>query len=224
MLMPSRTSSPTRRLRPGHHLLFVAGLVTLIGGSADGQAVDRSDYVVRKGTDTALVEHISRTPTQLRSTMVSRERGTAFLVAGIAPGELVSSLELRRGDSTSAPLGTLTFGTDSVVMKLKDFNERRMAGRAGIMPHIEWSVASAEQLLRRARSVGTPIVDIPILLMSADIAHVRVALESAGVYRITYPEYELVVRVDSGGRLMGGCVASDEYIIERIGVPSVACN
>jgi len=139
-------------------------LLTLAGTSAAQppapRGIEHGAFVVLVGADTFAVERFARGATSVRGTLALRTPAVHLgYTLTPTPDARVAGLRLEQrapGAPDSAPPGTVmdfTFSADTVVAVVAG-QTQRMAVRAGALPWLNPSIQFAEQLVRRAASLG----------------------------------------------------------------------
>jgi hypothetical protein len=187
---------------------------------------ERVGYVVRRGSDTVVVERASWSRDLLSGDLSVSGQGNVEYQVTIEPAQTVSRLVVGVVAPAAGPAGaatqrsTATFSGDTVVVEtIRGDSTRvtRFATREGAIPYINPSMALAEQILRRARVVGGPEVEVPVFLTSGSIQTVTATVSFVGSdsARIALGGAELRFATDATGRVLGGTIPSQGLSIER---------
>jgi hypothetical protein len=199
------------------------------------QGSEKSVFLIRRGSDTVATEALSRTPTELTGTITFRRTTpvSEWYHAIVGPDAAVALLEVnvRQGVDTGLIRARVSertraiFRGDSVAVDdLTDhgMDTRVLPTRAGALPYLNLSFGLLEQAVRRAAAVGGDSVKVPFFNMNGAagsggggtvVGTVRriggdsVALELGSV--------EFRLRVDGGGRLLGGGIPAQGLSFER---------
>ncbi|HEX9054895.1 MAG TPA: hypothetical protein VF830_08310 [Gemmatimonadales bacterium] len=199
------------------------------------QTPEKSVFLIRRGNDTIATEALSRTPTELTGTITFHRADpvSEWYHAVVGPDATVPLLEVnvRQGVDTGlvkahvAERTRAIFRGDSVAvddMTDQGLDTRVLPTHSGALPYLNLSFGLLEQAIRRAAVVGGDSVKVPFFNMNGGarggegvtvvgtvsrIGADSVALELGSV------EYRM--RVDAGGRLLGGGIAAQGLSFER---------
>lgn len=193
----------------------------------DGQ----EGFVLMRGADTLAVERYSRTGGSLRGELVDAEGGERLTyTAAIGPEQRITRMELayfEAGADRPRQTATAEFSGDTLVARTRrDGGEEeveRVPVPAGTMLHVGNSIATLEQLVRRARAVGGAAADLPVLLIGRDenrhelVEHVRVRLVGADSVEIVLDaRNQARAAVDGEGRILGAVGSPGEVRAVRM--------
>jgi dipeptidyl aminopeptidase/acylaminoacyl peptidase len=210
----------------------VIGVAPAASGQATAGTPQRSTFVITAGSDTIAVESFARRGDRVDSELRLRAQGVlvSFSLV-IAPRELVSSMEhtmrLPGGhpDAPPAHAGTLHFRDDSVVGETTAparATQRVAAGR-GAMPFVNLSMATAEQLIRRARVIGGARVELSVFAVGGgQVMPVVVTWSSPDTALISIAGVDLRAAVSPDGRVLAAVVPSQSVRFTRTDGVSVA--
>ena len=191
---------------------------------------ERVGYVVRRGADTMLVERASRSRDLLSGDLAIRGQGSVEYQVTLDPTGTVSRLVVgvvppNAGPaSTARQRSTADFRGDTVVVETVSGDSTRtirFATRAGAIPYITPSMALAEQILRRARTIGGSEVELPVFLTSGSIQTITAAVTFIGAdsARVALGGTEFRLATDATGRVLGGAVPAQGLTIDRTKEP-----
>lgn len=199
------------------------------------QEPERSVFVIRRGADTVATEELVRTPTELTGTLTFRAKTATseWYRAVVAPDTTVALVEVnvREGADTGrvkprvVQRTRVIFRGDSVAVDDVTGNgiqTRVLATQAGAVPYLNLSFGLLEQAIRRATVPRRDTVKVAFFNLSGGagqgggvtvvgtvsrVGPDSVALELGSV--------EFRMRVDAGGRLLGGGIPAQRLIFER---------
>jgi alpha-beta hydrolase superfamily lysophospholipase len=154
--------------------------MTLVDSAAPSEPVVRS-FVVTHDANTLVAERISRTANGLESEFQDNAQGLRIALSmQLAPDGLVTraaiTVRMAASAADAEPLQrvTLAFERDAVLVTTGAADAapaQRVPVPEGTLPFLNLSVATAEQILLRARSVGAPTVNVPIFsIMGGQVA------------------------------------------------------
>lgn len=179
--------------------------------------------LVREGSPVA-TERFTRTPLLLDALLAIPGQARLAYSAALAPDATMSRVEARvfgpaPSDTTPLQRSTAELRGDSVISVtiMGDSTQRRaIAVPPGTLFYLSPSVALMEQLVRRARALGGDSTSIPVLLAGTGGRTLPAAViftpDSA---RLVLGPAEARLRVDAGGRVLGGTVPSQNVEITR---------
>jgi hypothetical protein len=199
------------------------------------QAPEKSVFLIRRGSDTVATEALARTPTELTGTITFHRADpvSEWYHAVVGPDATVPLLEvnLRQGVDTGLVRARVSertraiFRGDSVAvddMTEHGMDTRVVATRVGALPYLNLSFGLLEQALRRAAVVGGDSVRVPFFSMNGSASGgggvtvvgtvSRIGADSVALQLGTV---EFRLRVDAGGRLLGGGIPAQGLSFER---------
>jgi dipeptidyl aminopeptidase/acylaminoacyl peptidase len=186
----------------------------------------RATFVVTVGTDTLAVESVTRMSARVESDLAVRGQGANLhFVLALDAQALVSSMEIAVRLAAAAPdaapvqAGTLAFRGDSVIgeMTAPARSTQRLAVGAGALPFVNLSMATAEQLVRRARVVGGARVQIPMFAVGgAQVLSAVVTWTTPDSVVISLGGVDLRAAVGADGRVLGAVVPSQGVRFTRV--------
>lgn len=187
-------------------------------------AIDESvGFVVLRNADTIATERFTRRSTRLMGELIIRVAGLrqTYYMA-LEPSATVSRLETaayRSTDAASAPPAQVLVAqfSNSGASLAMGGQTTTVPAAAGTIPFINLSAAVIEQVLLRARAMGGPAADVPILVMAgAQTTTAGVRWLGADSAVITLGP-ELRVHVSPTGEFLGGVVPSQNVSFVREG-------
>lgn len=209
-------------------MLLAMGLIGATALFAQGAqpVTDRGAFVVRRGTDTLVVERFALDRNELSGSLdVKGQPHTEYSVA-LGAGWATRSMQLRSyrvgatPDEAPTLSLTITFRGDTAV--LEGSQSARIPTKAGAVPLLNNSFAMFEILTRRARA-SDQAVDIPVFALAGGSTLVTklrpVGTDSMDVF-IAAQEQQF--RVDAAGRILGGRIVGSSLEIARIGTNAAA--
>jgi uncharacterized protein len=186
----------------------------------------RSTFVVLLAGDTLAVERVARTPRRVESDLTVRAQGVRLQFAlTLAPAELVTSMDLNMRmiaaapDAPPAQSATVTFRGDSAIVDVKApaRSTQRIAAGAGVLPLVNLSTAITEQLLRRARALGGPRVQLPTLPVGGrQVLPAVVTWSGSDTAVISISGVELRAAVSPDGRVLGAVIPAQRVTFVRL--------
>jgi hypothetical protein len=174
-------------------------------------AVARS-FVVTRDADTLAIERIERADDRVHSDFVDKSQGLRVaLTMVLAPGDLVTRSEILVRMSTAAPDSpplqhvTLVFEPGTVSVTTRDGNSapvQHVPVPPGALPFLNLSVATAEQILMRAKSLGGTTAKVPIFsITGGQVATATVDWSDAGNAVMSLAGVDLHARVLPSGEI-----------------------
>lgn len=150
----------------------VALPIMAFAGTAAAQAPAARSFVVTRDADTLAAERISRATDRVDSDFLDKTHGLRIaMVLILAPNALVTRAEITVRMATSAPDAqslqhvTIVFGADTAHLRMSADEAapvQRIPIPHGALPFLNLSVATAEQILMRARVLGGAMAQVPI--------------------------------------------------------------
>jgi hypothetical protein len=199
------------------------------------QAPEKSVFLIRRGKDTIATEALSRTATELTGTITFHRADpmSEWYHAVVGPDATVPLLEVnvREGVDTGLVRARVSqrtraiFRGDSVAVD--DMTEHGMdtavlPTRVGALPYLNLSFGLLEQAVRRAAALGGDSVKVPFFNMnrgtrgSGGVTLVgTVSRIGADSVALDLGSVEFRMRVDAGGRLLGGGIPAQQLSFQR---------
>jgi hypothetical protein len=199
------------------------------------QDAERSVFVIRRGADTVATEELARTPTELIGTLtfrVASPRSESYH-AVVAPDATVALVEVNVREGADSGLvrarvaqrTRVIFRGDSVAVDDvtgHGLDTRVLATQAGAIPYLNLSFGLLEQAIRRAAVLGSDSVKVAFFNLSGGAAQGGGSTVVGTVSRIgpdsvalDLGSVEFRMRVDGGGRLLGGGIPAQHLSFER---------
>lgn len=219
----------TRPIRVLFALSLVPALPFRPGLAA--QTADSGTFIIRRAGDTVATEHFARTATTLQGTLELRNARatTQAYQAVVAPDASVPLIEVTvREDQDSGRVKGKVVQRARVIFKedsaaVDDVTghglQTRMFGtERGAVPYLNLSFALLEQAVRRSRA-GTPgATRVPFFnLGGGQTLDAKVSPLGADSLALAIGSVEYHLRVDPGGRVLGGRIPAQEVVADRIG-------
>jgi len=182
--------------------------VALVG--ADTFAVERFARVPRPGGDSTTAELlVPRAGARVRRVLVdSGALLPRYLLEAFAPGAAP--------DAAPAQRASFRFMRDTAFADVGGAVQT-LAVRPGTLPWLNPSFVLVEQIVRRARAIGGDRVEVPMVSVAGAQQFVaaveRVGRDSAVV---RFPDAEMRVAVDDGGRVTGLRIPAQNLIVARV--------
>jgi len=190
-------------------------------------AVPQSAYVLTRGSDTIVVERITRGRSSINGDITMRGQARMTFVADLGPGPSVPMLSFKvwaSGASIDTPplqSGALSFTADSAVMAVNvGGTERRMARSVtkNPLPLLNNEFALMDLAIQRARAQHVTSATVPMFALSGAGVQIDVTIEFVGadsaVFRVAGQESRL--RIDANGTIVGGVIPSQNIILTRV--------
>jgi len=216
------------RMGAARPALALVALMVATGPSAIF-AQESGTYTFRMnlGGQTMGTEVVRRSPVRVEVDLVSRlGSGRVHYVLTVAPDGRVPAMWVAMyaaaGDTAPAQSIDLRFEDDSVVATLSGRTSKteRLATEPGAMPYINPSAAMLEQLLRRARDLGSSIgqVDtVPLFaVQGGSTTPVMVTWTGADSATLAIAGVEMRACVSAGGDLESLAVPAQNLRFERV--------
>jgi uncharacterized protein len=190
-------------------------------GTATTQAQVARSFAVTHDADTLVVERISRAGDRVDSDFLDKAQGVRIAMTMVlAPGGLVSRTEIIVRMATAAPDAqplqhvTLDFEPDTVVITTGSGNSspaQRVPVPHGTLPFLNLSVATAEQILMRARSLNGESAQVPIFsIMGGTVVTATVRWSAPGSAVLSLGGVDLHARVSPSGEIIDAEVPSQK--------------
>jgi dienelactone hydrolase len=202
-----------------------AALTLLVLGAgartaAAQQGTDHWAFLLLRGGDTVVIENVTRSTTELRSSLETRALGKSDLIAALTPDLLVSRISVDvfpPGTQQPAASATLVFANDSVTAEIPDQGQRTVATQRGAEPWVNPSFALAELIIQRARKLGGDPATVPLFLVQGgNTIPATVRKIGADSASLTIAGVELRVHTDASGRILGARIPSQGSTIVRV--------
>jgi len=218
-------------------LLLAVAATTLAVSGAHAQTPslpERAVFVATLGRDTIAVETMTRTASRvdaavrLLSPMLLIRQTIAFTPENGIERVGISVGRGATGDSAVQRSELILHG-DSAVSHVEQTSgaptpERRFAVPAGVVPYVNLSGLSLEQVIRRARALGRDTLNVPVLLTNGQVIYASVARVGADSVVIVLGGVVLRARTDSVGRLLGASVPAQKVSFVRLPGDSPAAD
>jgi hypothetical protein len=214
----------------------VVGILALFARPAvvRSQAPETGEFAVTRGADTVALERFTREDVELRGSLVrgagasarERVRYRAVLVDDES-APLVDLSAWRADDPDASPArqsARIIFKDDSVAVddagRERGVFTRVFPTQRSAVPYLNLSTAFLEQATRRAARVARDSLPVPFFNLGGGqtvSGTVRRLPPDSAMILIGTVEFR--VRVDATGRILGGCVPSQDLVITRLEGP-----
>ena len=175
-------------------------------------ATERS-FVIMRDAETLVTERLSRSADRVDAELVNSAQGVRIaMTMTLAPDGLVTRTEITVRLATAAsdapPLQyvTMTFEPDAVLLRTAKGDAtpaQRIPLAEGALPFLNLSVATAEQILIRARSLGGERAQVPIFaVMGGKIATATVLWGDSGSAVLSIEGADLRAHVTRSGEII----------------------
>ncbi len=190
---------------------------------------DSGTFIIRHAADTVATERFSRTATSLQGTLSLNNSRNTFqrYTAVVAPDATLPLIEVTvREDADSGRVkaklvqrARVIFKEDSAAVDAvigQSIETRVFGTQLGAVPYLNLSFALLEQAVRRARSLPSPAVEVPLFNLGGGQT-VKSRLTPLGTDSLTLAigEVEFRLRVDPQGRVLGGRILKQGVVVER---------
>lgn len=188
------------------------------------QPADEAVFALRQGENTVVTERFTRTADRLEVEMTLTGGPRVVYEADLRPDASVARIDVRGyapgagPDAAPAQTSTGVFVGDSVMLSRGDGGESdRRATVAGVVPYLNPSPSLMEQIVRRARVIGTGRVEVPVWMPGegGQNATASVDLTTPGEAVLTLGGVDVRLQVDERGRVLGGTVPSQGLTLVR---------
>ena len=170
-------------------------------------------FVVTRDADTLVIEHITRAGDRVHSDFLDKSQGLRIAMSMlIGPGDLVTRSELIVRLATAAPDAQplqhvmLEFESESVAVTTVSGNSapvQRVPVPQGTLPFLNLSVATAERILVRAKSLGGSPAKVPIFsIVGGQITTATVQWSDAENAVLSLAGVDLHARVSPSGEII----------------------
>ncbi|MHB0964054.1 MAG: alpha/beta hydrolase family protein [Gemmatimonadaceae bacterium] len=190
-------------------------------------AVPQSAYVLTRGSDTIVVERVTRGRSSIIGDITMRGQARMTFMAQIGAGPNVPELSFKvwaSGASIDTPplqSGALSFTADSAVMAVNvGGTERRMARSVtkNPLPLLNNEFALMDLAIQRARAQHVTSATVPMFALSGAGVQIDVTIDFVGadsaVFRVAGQESRL--RIDANGTIVGGVIPSQNIVVTRV--------
>lgn len=201
---------------------FGAVVAATIAAASAQQAADRGALIIRRGSDTLVVDRFVRVGDTLRGSVQVRGQPRIDYLAMLGPGETVRSLLIgvfAAGAAPNAPplqrVRVVMQGDTAIVETAA--GTQRVPTRAAAVPSFNNALAISELFTRRARATGG-VADIPYFALSGGVTlDVRVRPVSADSVTVAIAQQIERLKVDPMGRILGGIIVGGSFEFVRLG-------
>ena len=186
----------------------------------NAQEPERSSFYLLLRGDTIFDERATRTPAELSGEFRDRLRGAhVTYTATLSSGGLITHLELRTfrtvGDTAGEPASVVIRG-DTATVRAGQAAPRSIPGVAGALALLNPAVAFMEQLVLRARALGTDPASVNVFILGAPqplpgTVH-KLGPDSV---RVQYASASIDLAVSPAGRVLGGVIPAQGIRIAR---------
>ena len=206
--------------------------ITVISFGAGPVAAQEAMFILRAGKDTISLERFTVTATRIESEILLKPNAVRLRFSGaIGADGLIGSLENNfwmGTDSATAPSrqrAVITLTGDSAFAAIGGggpTRTERLGTKAGALPYINPSFALLEVFLRRAKTLGTNPAEVSAFMVNGGQTFpVSIARLGADSMLLTMAGGAMRLRVDGGGRILGGAIPAQTTTLERVGSSSV---
>jgi uncharacterized protein len=191
--------------------------ILAFAGTSSAQEPAARSFIVTHYADALVVERITRAADRVDSDFLDTAQGLRIaLTMVLAPDALVTRAEITVRMATSPPDAqpiqqlTLSFERDSVLISVGSgdpASAHRIPVPQGALPFLNLSVATAEQILLRARALGGVIAEVPILaIMGAQVASATVRWSGSDSAVLSLGGVDVHARVSATGEIIDAVV------------------
>ena len=177
-------------------------------GEAPPGQVERGTFTIEREEQEPVTERFTRTAERLESELTAPRTERVVLDVALARDARVTRYEQREYPRGAAPGDmdrlVLTFDGDSATWddhKRGEHVVERFATQRGAMPMLVESAAMLEQVIRRARLLGSP-AEVPVLNKAGTTETARVTTVEIGRVRIEMGDQAVMATTDGSGRLL----------------------
>ena len=201
----------------------IASLLVITAAPVLAQAAqDRGALVIRRGTDTLVVDRFIRVADTLRGSVQVKGQPRIDYLALLGPNESVRSLALAvftpGAPPTAQPLQRVRVAmhVDTAVVETLA-GTQRVPTRTGAVPSFNNALAISELFTRRARGNGG-VADIPYFAINGGMTiDVRVRPLGTDSMTVTIAQQVERLKVDPSGRILGGVIVGPNFEFGRLG-------
>jgi hypothetical protein len=199
------------------------------------QDADTSRIVIRRGADTVATEEWFRTPTEVTGTLTvhAAKPRAEWYHAVVGPDATVALVEVNVREGVDSGLvrarvaqqTRVIFRGDSVAVDDvtgHGMQTRVLPTRAGAIPYLNLSFGLLEQAIRRAAVLGRDSAQVAFFNLSGSAGQGGGGTVVGTVSRVgpdslalDLGTIEFRLRVDAGGRLLGGGIPAQQLSFER---------
>jgi len=187
--------------------------------SAQEPSPERTSFYLLLGRDTIVEERSSRTPTELSGEFRDRLRNARVTyTAALNASALVTHIDLRtfRPGAQTGDVASFIIEGDSIVAKIGDAAPAKIPGTAGAVAIVNPAVAFIEQVVLRARAIGTDPASIKVFILGAPQPFAgTVKRLGADSVRVEYAGASMDLAVSPTGRVLGGVIPAQGIRITR---------
>jgi hypothetical protein len=190
---------------------------------------DSGTFVIRHARDTVATEQFTRTATSLKGTLAIRDtkKTNQGYSAVVAPDGTLPLIELtvREGADSAGRKARVTqrarviFKDDSVAVDAMGgdgLQTRLFQTERGAVPYLNLSFALLEQAVRRARVTPDKAKVAFFNLGGGQTVTARLSGLGADSLRLDIGNVEYHLRIDQGGRVLGGRIPAQDVVAERL--------
>jgi dienelactone hydrolase len=184
------------------------------------QAPEQNSFYLLLRGDTIFDERASRTPTGLTGEFRDRLRNVRVTYAAtLNNAALVTHVDLRTfrsvGDTAGDP-ASFTIDADSVVAKIGSGAPAKIPSIAGALALVNPSVAFIEQIVLRARVIGSDPASVMVFIIGGPQPFAgTVRRLNADSVRVQYASVTMDLAVSPTGRVLGGIIPVQGIRIAR---------
>jgi dienelactone hydrolase len=213
--------------------LLAVGLFLALSprAAASQEPALQSAFVLTKGTDTLVVERLTRGRSSVSGDLVIKGQARMTFIAELTPGPSVPMLSFKAWGSgasiDSPPLqsGTQRLTADSAYIVVNIGGAERKMSRAiskNPLPIMNNDFAMIELAIARAKAKGGARDTVPMFALTGGV-QLDCTIEFVGrdtaVFRIAGQENRF--GIDAAGRIMGGTLPAQNIVITRVDGPAV---
>jgi dienelactone hydrolase len=209
-------------------VLRVLSLLAVLPAASGAQAVaDAGAFILRLGTDTLVIEHFSRVADTLQGSIGVKGQPRQDYLVILGPAGSITTVSLNifavGADAGAAPIQRVRVRMtgDSALVEANG-RVQGFATSHGAFPLLNNSFALSEIFARRARARGGDL-DIPVWTMAGAMSlnlSIRALGRDSMVFALAGQQQRL--RVDSGGRILGGSIPGQHVDVIRVSGPAAA--
>lgn len=207
---------------------FLSLSAPFAAGDLPSQApAERGAFVLRVGTDTVVVERFAWSGDTIQGSLsVQRQPRIDYLAILDAKGlvrSLVTAVFAANAGPDAAPLQrvTITMRGDSAFVEAGT-KVQGFATKAGALPILNNSFALAELFTRRAQAMGGT-AELPGWALNGGVTlMIQLRREGVDSMVLAVAGQEQRLRVDAGGRILGGVIPSQRLEVSRLGASLAA--
>ena len=203
----------------------------IFAGTAAAEESAARSFVVTHDATTLVVERVTRAGDRVDSDFLDNARGLRIaLTMVLAPNALVTRAEITVRMAASPPDAqpvqqlTLAFEPDTVVVSPgagEPASAQRIPVPPGALPFLNLSVATAEQILLRARSLGGSTAEVPIfLVMGGQVASSTVRWGGSDDAVLSIGGVDVHARVSAAGEIISADVPAQNVRFTQSDAPA----